>query len=288
MVYFFQIAIDTLVLASVYTLIGTGFALRYSIAKYLDLGYGAHIAIGAYAYFLFSEYFGVVAILPAVIFSVTVAYASERFYFAKLEDKKSSPMVMMIASLGFMTLVQAIIAIFFTSSVQVLHTDASVIKIYDVVVTYIKIITIAVAFSAVILLNLVFTKTKFGKHLIAVSDNKDLAQTSGIPIKKLSIISASIAAGVAALSGILYGMDTIITPFIGLSLLLSGITAAILVNIQDPKKVYIGALILAVIQSLVIWFIGGMWKDAAVFLLLIVILLLRPEGLLRRRGIRQV
>lgn len=288
MEYFLQIAVDTIVLASLYTLIGTGFSLRYSIVKYLDIGYAVYMTLGAYAYLVLSKYVGLYAIALAIIFSAIVAYFCERFYFSKLEDRKSSSMIMMIASLGFMTLVQAIIAMIFTSNVQGLRTDISVFNIFGVAFTDVKVASILSAFIFVVLLHLVLKKTKFGSHVRAINDNKALAETTGIPVKKISLIIASVSAGIATLAGILYGMDTSVDPLMGMSLLLSGVTAAIIIDISDAKKVFIGAMMLATFQNAVVWYIGGEWKDAIVFLLLIIILLVRPEGLLGKKLIRAV
>lgn len=288
MEYFLQIAFNTIVLTAIYTLIGTGFSLRYSIVKYLDIGYAVYMTMGAYAYFVFSKHVGLYAIVYAILFSAIVAYFCERFYFAKLEERKSSPMIMMIASLGFMTLVQAIIAMMFTSNIQGLRTDISVFDIFGVAVADVGVVSVLCAFILVVVLSVILKRTKFGLHVRAINDNRTLAETAGIPVKKISLIVASISAGIATLAGILYGMDTSVDPLMGMSLLLSGVTATIIINIQDTKKVYLGAFILAVIQNTVVWYIGGEWKDAVVFLILIVILLVRPEGILGRKLIRTV
>jgi branched-chain amino acid transport system permease protein len=288
MEYFLQIAVDTIVLASLYTLIGAGFSLRYSIVKYLDIGYAVYMAVGAYAYLVLSKNFGLYAVIYAVLFSAIVAYFCERFYFAKLEARKSSPMIMMIASLGFMILLQAIIAMIFTSNVQGLRTDISVFNIFGIAITDVKVASVLCTFTFVVLLNFILKKTKFGAHIRAINDNKILAETAGIPVKKISLVVAAISAGIATLAGILYGMDTSIVPLMGMSLLLSGVTAAIITDIHDAKKVYVGGLILATIQNAVMWYIGGEWKDAVVFLLLIIILLIRPEGIIGKKLIRTV
>ncbi len=288
MEYFLQIAVDTVVLASLYTLIGAGFSLRYSIVKYLDIGYAVYMTVGAYAYLVISRYAGLYAVIFAILFSAIVAYFCEKFYFAKLEDRKSSPMIMMIASLGFMTLVQAIIAMIFTSNVQGLRNDISVFNVFGIAITDVKVASVLCAFIFVVILYLILKKTKFGSHIRAINDNKMLAETTGIPVKKISLIIASACAGIATLAGILYGMDTSVDPLMGMALLLSGVTAAIIIDVHDAKKVFIGALILASIQNAVVWYIGGEWKDAVVFLLLIIVLILRPEGLLGKKLIRAV
>lgn len=74
MEYFLQIAVDTIVLASLYTLIGTGFSLRYSIVKYLDIGFAVYLALGAYAYLVLSKYVGLYAVIYAILFSAIIAY----------------------------------------------------------------------------------------------------------------------------------------------------------------------------------------------------------------------
>lgn len=272
MTYFFQIFTDTIFLACIYTLVGTGFSLRYSITKYLDIGYSAYIALGCYMYLIFARYFDVATILATLLACALVAYFFEKYYFSKLEEKKSSPMIMMVASLGFMTLIQAIVAIVFTSDVQMLSTNISVYNWYGVSVTCTKIICVGFTFVFVILLNLFLLRTKVGSHIRAINDNKELAETAGIDVKKISIMVAIVSACTASLAGIFYGFENSVSPLMGMPLLLSGVTGSIIIGINNASKSWVGALLIALIQSLAIWFVGGEWKDLVTFGLLIITL----------------
>ncbi len=128
----------------------------------------------------------------------------------------------------------------------------------------------------------VLRKTKFGVQLRAVSDNEELARASGINVLRVRRVGTIIASLIGATAGILYGMDTSIEPLMGLGLLLKGIIAAIVAGLGSITFGILGALLLATSENMAVWFISGEWKDAVAFLILILVLLIRPQGILQK------
>ena len=284
MEYFLQIASNTLILASLYALLALGFNFIYSPNKFFDLSYAAYIALGAYIYFAIAR-----AHLPtlatfvlSIIFTALFAIVVEKLLYEKLRMKKSSGAVMMIASLGVLTVVQAFIALLFTSNIQTLSATNDASVFFGIAITQVQIATILFALLAYSLTYILLTRTYLGVQVRAVSDNEELAITSRLPVAKIRLIATLVGASLGVIASILYGMDTSIAPTMGMQLLLKGVIVAIIGGLGSMMYGAIGAILLATIESLVIWYIGAEWKDAIAFFVLIIILLVRPTGLLKK------
>jgi branched-subunit amino acid ABC-type transport system permease component len=283
MEYFLQIASNTVILGSLYAILALGFNFIYSTNKFFDLSYAAYLIIGAYSFFTLSKInlpLPVTFVL-SILFTVLCAYVVERFLYRELRKKKSSGAVMMIASLGVLTVVQAIIAIIFTSNIQTLSASNITLAFFGITITYVQVAMVVFAIVAYLLSYILLSKTSFGIQLRAVSDNEELAITSQLPVAKIRIIATLIGVSLGVIASILYGMDTSIDPYMGMQLLLKGTIVAIIGGLGSMMYGAVGAIILAVIENLAIWYIGGEWKDAIAFLILIVILLWRPTGILK-------
>lgn len=283
MEYFLQIASNTVILGSLYAILALGFNFIYSTNKFFDLSYAAYLIIGAYSFFTLSK---ISLPLPvtfvlSILFTVLCAYIVEKFLYRELRKKKSSGAVMMIASLGILTVVQAVIVIIFTSNIQTLSASNTTLAFFGITVTYVQVAMVIFAVVAYLLSYILLSKTSFGIQLRAVSDNEELAITSQLPVAKIRIIATLIGVSLGVISAILYGMDTSIDPYMGMQLLLKGTIVAIIGGLGSMMYGAVGAIILAIVENLAIWYIGGEWKDAIAFLILIVILLWRPTGILK-------
>ncbi len=246
--------------------------------------YAGYVVLGAYSYFtIFKLGLGMlITIFLTFVFVAVVAYLCERFLYARLRTRKATGIVLMVTSLGVLTIIQGVVAILFTSNIQVLRSTSNVFRFGEIVVTDVQLVTIM---SAILLYGLTWytlRQTKFGIRLRAVSDNEELARASGINVPFVRLAGTSVAAMVGALAGILYGLDTSIEPLMGLGLLLKGIIAAIIAGLGSIIFGVVGALLLATSENLAVWFISGEWKDAVAFLILILVLLLRPQGILQK------
>lgn len=283
MEYFLQIASNTVILGSLYALLALGFNFIYSTNKFFDLSYAAYLILGAYSFFTLSK---INLPLPAtfvlaILFTVLCAYIVERFLYRELRKKKSSGAVMMIASLGILTVVQAVIAIIFTSNIQTLSASNVTLAFFGITITYVQVAMVLFAVVAYLLSYILLSRTAFGIQLRAVSDNEELAVTSQLPVTKIRLIATLFGVSLGVIASILYGMDTSIDPYMGMQLLLKGTIVAIIGGLGSMMYGAVGAIILAIVENLAIWYIGGEWKDAVAFLILIVILLWRPTGILK-------
>jgi len=283
-----QLIVNSIIAGAIYTLVALGFNLIYGTVKFFDLGYGALTAVGGYAVFWLYKLIGVplyVAVPAGVLTSALIGFLIYRLVYAPLRTRKSSGTVLLVGSLGAFTALQAIVAILFTSQFQTLSKDSGAEAVYQIfggVITQVQLIMLVTGIVIMIGIALLLKFTMFGKAVKAVGDDEEVAKIVGINTPRVIGWVFAIGSGIAGLAGILVGFDTGIEPTMGLSLLLKGVIASIIGGIGNVYGGVLGAFLLGFIENFGIWKISGEWKDAIAFAVLILFLLFRPQGILRR------
>ena len=283
-----QLVANSIIAGSVYALVGLGFTLIYGAVRFFDLGYGVFTAVGGYTVFFLSKMLGL-PVLPSVVLGVLVAgllgFVVNIIVYKPIRKRGASNLVLLVASLGVLTMLQAVIAILFTSQFQTLSQNIVEQRTYNIfggIITEIQVIILLSAFGVMIALALLLKKTKFGKAVRAISDDEEVAKTIGINTGKIIGYVFFIGSASAGLAGILIGFDTGIEPTMGLALLLKGVIAAIIGGVGNIYGAVLGAFLLGFVENFGIWQISGEWKDAIAFILLTVFLIFRPQGILPR------
>lgn len=283
-----QLILNSIIAGAIYSMVALGFNLIYSTAKFFDLGYGAIATAGGYGVYYFAKVLGLnlfIAVLIGVVIAGVIGMLVNKFVYAKLRARKASGMVTLVASLGVLTALQAIIAILFTSQFQTLLSNTSSQKVYEIfggVITQVQLIILITGLVIMFGLTWVLNKTIFGKAVKAIADDEEVARIVGIDTSKIISKVFFIGSAIAGLAGILVGFDTGIEPTMGLSLLLKGVIASIVGGIGNVYGGVLGAFLLGFVENFGIWKISGEWKDTIAFVLLILFLLFRPQGILRK------
>ncbi len=282
-----QLILNSIIAGAIYTLVALGFNLIYGTVKFFDLGYGALAAVGGYAVFFFYKDLGLnlpVSIALGLLITGLLGYLINRFVYKKLRDRKASNMVMLVASLGVLTVLQAIIAMLFTSQFKTLSLGGSgrVYEIFGAVITEVQLIILVSGVAIMSILAVVLKKTLFGKAVNAVADDEEVSKIVGINTGRIIGAVFFVGSMIAGLAGILIGFDTGIEPTMGMHLLLKGVIASIIGGIGNIYGGILGAFLLGFVENFGIWKISGEWKDAIAFGLLIIFLLFRPQGILRK------
>lgn len=283
-----QLIVNSIIAGAIYTMIALGFNLIYGTVKFFDLGYGALTAVGGYAVFYFYKTLGLniyLSIILGVLIAGAIGFLLYKTIYSPLRARKSSGMVLLVGALGAFTALQAIIAILFTSQFQTLSQSAGAGKVYDLfggVITEVQLIILICGLVIMAIMALVLKFTIFGKAVKAVSDDEEVSKIVGINTSKVIGWIFFIGSGIAGLAGILIGFDTGIEPTMGMSLLLKGVIASIIGGIGNIYGGVIGAFFLGFVENFGIWKISGEWKDAIAFAVLIIFLLWRPQGILKR------
>lgn len=282
-----QLVLNSIIAGAIYTMVALGFTLIYSTTKFFNMAHGALAAVGGYAVFFLTRSFGlniIVSVLLGVLLAGITGYLLDKSIFLQLRKHKASSMVFLVASLGILIAIQATIAILFTSQFQTIYQDfnANTYTIAGGVITQVQLITLILGVVIMAGLMLLLRKTMFGRAVRAVSDDEEVAKIVGINTNKIISRVFFIGSAIAGLAGILIGFDTGIEPTMGLSVLLKGVIASIIGGIGSIYGALLGAFLLGFIENFGIWKISGEWKDAIAFGILIIFLLFRPQGIVKR------
>jgi branched-chain amino acid transport system permease protein len=280
-----QIIINSLIAGSIYALVGLGFNLIFSTVNFFDLGYGALTAVGGYGVYALATLAGLptwLGVIIGVIGAGLVGLIVEKLVYRKLREREASNMVLLVASLGVFTALQALIAILFSSQFRTLPTDFISSQTYQILggtITQVQIVIFVTALLVMSGLALMLYKTMYGKAVRAIADDREMAEILGVPTERIIGAVFFLGSAIAGLAGILVGFDTGIEPTMGFSLLLKGVVAAIIGGVGNPVGGVVGAFLLGGIENIGVWFIAGEWKDAIAFAVLILVLMWRPNGL---------
>jgi branched-chain amino acid transport system permease protein len=283
-----QLILNSIIAGSIYALIALGFNLIYGATKFFNLSHGVMATIGGYSVFYFTKTLGLnllLSIVIGVLLAGLIGYALDKLVYLPLRKRKASNMVLLVASLGLFTAIQAIIAILFTSQFQTLSQNISGQRIYEIfggVITQTQLTILISALTITAGLVLLLKYTMFGKAVKAVSDDEEVSKIVGINTNKIIGYVFFIGSAIAGLSGILVGFDTGIEPTMGFALLLKGVIAAIIGGVGSIYGALIGAFLLGFVENFGIWQISGEWKDAIAFVLLILFLIFRPRGIISK------
>lgn len=284
-----QLVVNSIIAASLYALVAMSFNLIFGATRFMHLAHGVLATVGAYTAFYAGSALGA-PVAAAVFCGIAVAafmgYVFEFLVFRPLRAKKASNLVLLIASLGAFTAIEAVIAIFFTSQFRTLSFlvgSTGIIHIGTGVMTGLQAVMLAIAIAVLVGLWLLLTKTSFGRAVRAVSDDEEVAKIVGINTDRVIGLVFVIGSAIMGAAGILAGMDTGIQPTMGFALLLKGIIAAIVGGIGSVYGGFLGAILLGFAENFGIWYISGEWKDAIAFAILIVFLLFRPQGILGKK-----
>jgi len=278
-----QILFNILLSFSVYLLVSISFSIIYSSIKFFHLAHGGIISLGAYFTYLFSQQFNLslfFSIPIAILLSVLLTLIIEVSIYKPLRKKNTSPLLMLIASLGLYVILQNCISILWGDDVKSIRTGEVKVgnEFFGAYISDIQILTIAVSITLFIAFLFFFKFHKIGRNIRAVSANAELANIMGINSDKVILWSFSVGSSIAAISGLLVASDTGLTPTMGFKLLLYGVVAMIIGGVGSIWGLVSGSLLLAAAQHLGAYYIDSKWMDAITYFILIILLIWKPLG----------
>jgi len=286
---FNQLLINGLIAGAIYALVASGFSLIYSVCKFVHFAHGVVIALSGYfLYFLFSIVglnFGF-SIILAIIFASFSGFLINQIVYRQLRKRKAGNTILLIASVALLIFFESLILILFGADVKTIGyiKIAKGIEIFKAIITPLQIVIIAVSIILLVVLFLFMKKTKIGKAMRAVADNKDVAEIVGISSEKIYSWSFIIGSAIAGIAGILVGLEQNLEPTMGTNLIIKGFTAAIIGGISSVPGSILGAFLLGFAENFGIWFLPSGYKDAIVFIILFIFLLFRPQGIIANQS----
>jgi branched-chain amino acid transport system permease protein len=283
---FVQLLFNGLIAGATYTLITLGFNLIYGTTWFVNMAHGTFAAVGGYVTFVFLRMLDwpiVLAVTIGALGAGLVSWLSDWFIFRPLRNRGSSSLVLFIASLGLFISLQSLIAIIFGNFFHGLVSSSEVktFLVFGGAVTNIQIIIFITAVLIVFGLALL-RRTIFGKSVAAISDDVEVAKIVGINTDRVISTIFFIGGTIAGLAGTLIGMDTGIYPGMGLLVLLEGAVASIIGGIGSLYGGVAGAFLLGLVENFGIWKISSEWKPAIAMALLVIFLIFRPQGIIKK------
>lgn len=283
-----QIFVNIIFSASVYILISISFSIIYTSVKFFHIAHSAIISIGAYFTYLFFHQLNFsiwIAIPISVILSILVGISIDLFIYRPLRKKNTSPLLMLITSLGLYIVLQNCISIIWGDDTKsIMITDIKVgHKLFGAFITSIQISTIIICLSSFFIMLIFLKYNKIGRNIRAITSNTELANILGINTNKTILWSFGIGSCLASIAGILIGVDTILTPTMGFNLMLYGVVAMIIGGVGSTWGLIGGGFLLAIAQHLTAFYIDSKWMEAITYTILILFLIWKPLGFSGKR-----
>lgn len=279
-----QLIINGIAIGSILALAAIGLTLTYGILNLSNFAHGDFMTLGAYLTWLVNSV-GIniwLSMIVGVLGTVAAMLITEFTLWKPMRDRRASDTTLIIISIGLSLFVRNGILLFFGGSNKSYDLPvARAIEIGDLRITYYRIVVVVLALLSIAALHLILRYTKIGKAMRAVADNIDLARVSGINVEKVVFWTWVITGTLVAVAGVMYGLITSPRPQMGWFLILPMFASVILGGIGNPYGAIAGAFIIGIAQELSVPWLGSEYKLAVALAIMIVILLVRPQGLFK-------
>ncbi len=289
---FFQQLLNGLNQGAIYALIALGYTMVYGIAKMLNFAHGDVIMVGAYTLFVTMGTLGLPAylgVILSIVFCAVLGVVLEKIAYKPLRG--SSPLAVLITAIGVSYFLQSLALLIFGSQQQKVESVVNLPSIYlgAVELSGESIVTLGTTILIMIALTLFIKKTKTGRAMLALSEDRGAAQQMGINVNRTISITFAIGSGLAAVAGALFVSSYgFVGPYTGSLPGIKAFVAAVLGGIGSIPGAMLGGILLGIIESFSKAYISTQLSDAIVFGVLILVLLVRPSGLLGRKKIEKV
>lgn len=286
---FLSYFINGISLGSIYAIIALGYTMVYGIAKMLNFAHGDIIMVGGFAIFTVVSTLNLpplLGIIVAVIVCTVLGVTIERVAYKPLRG--ASPLAVLITAIGVSYLLQNIALLIFGSNARQFTSIVNVpsLKLADgqLTINGVTMVTIVACIIIMAALTTFINKTKVGQAMLAVSEDNGAATLMGIDVNKTIAITFAIGSALAAIAGaLLCSTYPSLTPYTGSMPGIKAFVAAVFGGIGSIPGALIGGILLGVIENLSKAYISSQLSDAIVFSVLIVVLLVRPTGILGKK-----
>jgi branched-chain amino acid transport system permease protein len=282
--------INGLTLGSIYAIVALGFTLVFGVLGIINMAHGEIFMFGAFTGVMITTSVGAplwVAFLGAILITAILGYMLERFALRPLRSKPGvSHLAPLISTIGVSIFLENLSHHFFGAGNHPFRAPFAEISIQFGSITVYLVQIVIFVISVILMIGLSFWlgKTKAGKALRATAENLETASLLGVNTKKIITMTVIIASAMGGIAGILVGMAfNSVSPQMGLSMGLKGLAIIILGGMGNVRGAMAGGLILGMAETFVVVYGDSGYKDAIAFLAIIVILLIRPQGLFGKK-----
>lgn len=278
-----QFITNGLITGILYSLLAIGFALVYNTTRIFHIAAAGIYVFAAYMFWFFVAKAGLpitLASIIAIILTILLSLLSELCVYRPLKNKKASLNVAMIASIGLMTVIVNTIAMFFGNETKVIENAIlQPLTIGNIIITTPQKYQALVGIVVLVVFLIVLQRTNWGLRLRALSADETLFETLGYDTKKTRLMVFLASGAFIAIASCLTVYDVGLDPNMGMSVLINAMVAMILGGVGKFSTCIAGGLTLGVLQSLTVYQFASNWQNAVTFLVLLILLFLRPQGI---------
>jgi branched-chain amino acid transport system permease protein len=305
MAFFFQELVNGVTTGALYSLVALGFSMVYGVLKLLNFAHGDLYMIGAYVGFFVIQWFGgpsaltiPVPLLLLVMFVLSaglvggLGVAIERFAYRPLRD--APRIAPLITAIGISFFLENAALLLFGAQFRVYNTAdfislSSGIQIGSVTIDSVQIMVLVLGLVLMVGLRELVNRTKLGKQMRAVAADREAAEMMGINVNFTISATFFLGSALAGVAGVMGGLlFNQVTPTIGFVVGLKAFTAAVVGGIGSIPGAMLGGLLIGVAESMITGYISSTYTNLFVFALLIVVMLVRPSGLLGQAQLQKV
>jgi branched-chain amino acid transport system permease protein len=276
-----QLIVNGLIAGAIYAIMASGFSLVYNVLKFLHIAHGAIYVVGAFAGWWLARIVGLplpVAIVGALVISIIAGLLVDFVCYRPIRKKGETALLMV--SFGAFIFVQSLVLLFFGADVKSYGLPIERgMDFAGAVITPLQVWIIVISLVMMVLLHSLLKFTKIGKAIRAVSDDEEVARVVGISPENTILATMVISAALAGVAGVLVGMEQNIEHAMGLSALISALTASVIGGIGNVPAAIPGGFLLGLVENIGIFWLPSGWKAGISFALLIIFLVFRPKGL---------
>ena len=291
---FLSYLINGISLGSVYAIIALGYTMVYGIARMLNFAHGDIIMVGGFTVFTIVTTMGgspVVGILASVVVCTVLGVTIERVAYRPLRD--ASLLAVLITAIGVSYLLQNVALLIFGSNARqftsVITVPALKLAGGKLSISSVTIVTILSCIVIMAALMTFINKTKMGQAMLAVSEDRGAATLMGINVNRTISVTFAIGSALAAVAGVLLcSAYPSLSPYTGSMPGIKAFVAAVFGGIGSIPGAFIGGILLGIIENLAKAYISSQLSDAIVFSVLIIVLLVRPTGILGKKMTEKV
>lgn len=279
-----QKTINGTVAGSYFALGAIGLTLVYGVLQLTNFAHGDMLTLGAYIAYVFNVSQGMPFVLAMAISIVLVALfaiVTELILFKPMRKRKAGVLQLILITIGLAFIIRYTVQLFATSDQKKLDVDVTdTIEFLGLSIGRTQLIVVIVGLVVLTAVALMLRYTSLGRQMRALADNFDLAETTGIDTNRIVILTWALSGALAGLAGVLVAASVgSFTPDLGFTLLLSLFAAVTLGGIGNAFGALAGGMVIGITQEWSTIVIGSEWKVAISFLVLIIVLILRPQGI---------
>jgi branched-chain amino acid transport system permease protein len=288
-VYLLQLTLNGITLGLIYALIAVGLSLIFGVMEIINFAHGELLMLGAFAMAFALPVMGLLywpALAAAILATMMAGWVIYELLLVRLRPDEFERSI--LVTLGLSIIIIHVMQYIFTATPRLVDTQYGFegVEIGSIRITWTRLIGAAASLAAFGGLYAVLRHTQFGRAMRAIAQNREAALMVGIRPKVVARNAVVLAAGLCGLAGAAIAPIQLVTPYMGQFLIFKAFALVIIGGLGNIPGAIVAAIVLGLIENWIGGFFEIAWQEAAVFVIMIVVLFLRPDGLFKRGGMR--